>query len=154
MDIVSPQKRSEMMSGIRGKNTKPERLVRSLLFKAGYRFRLHRKDLPGTPDIVMPGRRVAIFVHGCFWHQHHNCSLTRLPKSNAEFWKTKLSGNERRDLVKYGELASLGWRVLVIWECAIRRRQNVDWLIESIIRWIDSGSPFAELPSTGGSSGR
>lgn len=141
------------MSGIRGKNTKPELLVRSLLFKAGYRFRLHRKDLPGTPDIVITGRRVAIFIHGCFWHRHHNCSLARLPKTNAEFWKTKLSGNERRDRAKYSELANLGWRVLVIWECAIRRQQNIDRLVASINWWIDSGGFFAELPSVG-SSGR
>lgn len=139
------------MSGIRGKNTKPELLVRSLLFKAGYRFRLHRKDLPGTPDIVLPGRRIAIFIHGCFWHRHHDCLLARLPKSNAEFWKTKLSGNEWRDQVKYLELANLGWRVLVVWECAIRHQQNVDSLLRSIVRWIDSGSTFAELSSTGSS---
>lgn len=139
------------MSGIRGKNTKPELLVRSLLFKAGYRFRLHRKELPGTPDIVMPGRRIAIFIHGCFWHRHQDCPLARLPKSNAEFWKAKLSGNERRDQVKYFELAKLDWRVLVVWECAIRHQQNVDSLVRSIIRWIDSGSTFAELPTTGSS---
>jgi DNA mismatch endonuclease (patch repair protein) len=151
MDIVSPQKRSEMMSGIRGKNTKPELLVRSLLFKAGYRFRLHRKDLPGTPDIVLPGRRIAIFIHGCFWHRHHDCPLAKLPKSNAEFWKAKLSGNERRDQVKYLELAKLDWRVLVVWECAIRHQQNVDSLVRSMIRWIGSGNTFAELPSTGSS---
>ena len=147
MDVVSATKRSEMMSGIRGKNTKPELLVRSMLFKAGYRFRLHRKDLPGTPDIVMPGRHVAIFIHGCFWHRHRDCSLARLPKSNAEFWKTKLTGNEQRDQTKYSELASLGWRVLVIWECVIRRQRDADRLVESITGWIESGSQYAELPS-------
>lgn len=153
MDVVSPKMRSEMMSGIRGKNTKPELLVRSLLFKAGYRFRLHRKDLPGTPDIVMPGRRIVIFIHGCFWHRHRDCSLARLPKSNAEFWKTKLSGNERRDQAKYCQLADLGWRVLVIWECVIRRQHDIDQLMASITRWVDSGGFFAELPP-GESSGR
>jgi len=153
MDIVSPQKRSEMMSGIRGKNTKPEMLIRSILFKAGYRFRLHRKDLPGTPDIVMPGRRVAIFIHGCFWHRHHDCSLARLPKSNAEFWKAKLSENGRRDRTQYRELAKLGWRVLVIWECAIRREHDIARLAASIARWIDSGGSFSEIPP-GESSGR
>ena len=134
------------MSGIRGKNTKPELLVRSLLFKAGYRFRLHRKDLPGTPDIVMPGRRVAIFIHGCFWHRHYSCSLARLPKSNAEFWKTKLSGNELRDQTKYRDLANIGWRILVIWECAIRRQSNITRLAESITCWIESDVHFSELP--------
>ena len=135
------------MSGIRGQNTKPEMQVRSLLFKAGYRFRLHRKDLPGTPDIVMPGRKVAIFIHGCFWHRHRDCSLARLPKSNAEFWKTKLSGNERRDQIKYSQLANLGWRVLVIWECVTRRQRNIDGLVAAITRWIDSGGSFTELPT-------
>lgn len=136
------------MSGIRGKNTKPELLVRSQLFKAGYRFRLHRKDLPGTPDIVMPGRRIAIFIHGCFWHRHRDCPLARLPKSNAEFWKAKLSGNEQRDQVKYFQLAKLDWRVLVVWECATRHQQNIDSLVRSISRWIDSDSTFSELPAT------
>lgn len=139
------------MSGIRGKNTKPEMLVRSQLFKAGYRFRLHRKDLPGTPDIVMPGRRIAIFIHGCFWHRHHDCPLAKLPKSNAEFWKTKLSGNEQRDRLKYLELANHAWRVLVVWECAIRHQQDVDSLVTSITKWIDSGSAFAEITSSGSS---
>jgi DNA mismatch endonuclease (patch repair protein) len=135
-----------MMSGIRGKNTKPELLVRSLLFKAGYRFRLHRKDLPGKPDIVMPGRRVVIFIHGCFWHRHHACSLARLPKSNAEFWMTKLSGNEQRDQAKYQHLANLGWRVLVVWECATRRQDDIARLAESIVRWVNSEGLFSELP--------
>lgn len=139
------------MAGIREKNTKPELLVRSLLFKAGYRFRLHRKDLPGTPDIVMPGRRIAIFIHGCFWHRHHACSLARLPKSNPEFWKTKLSGNEQRDQTKYRDLASLGWRVLVIWECAIRRQRDIAQLTETVTRWIESAGQFSELPPSGSS---
>lgn len=147
MDIVSPQKRSQMMSGIRGKNTKPELLVRSLLFKAGYRFRLHRKGLPGTPDIVMPGRRVAIFIHGCFWHRHHACPQARLPKSNVEFWETKLSRNEQRDQAKYRDLANLGWRTLVIWECAIRRQSDMALLAKSITRWIESDDLFSELPA-------
>lgn len=134
------------MSGIRAKNTRPELQVRSLLFKAGYRFRLHRKDLPGTPDIVMPGRRVAIFIHGCFWHRHHACSLARLPKSNAKFWKTKLSGNEQRDQTKYRDLANLGWRILVIWECAIRRQRDIALLSETITQWIESDGHFSELP--------
>ncbi len=139
------------MSGIRGKDTKPELLVRQLLFKAGYRFRLHRKELPGTPDIVLPRRRIAIFIHGCFWHRHHECPLAKLPKSNTEFWRAKLSGNEQRDRVKYVELAKLDWRVLVVWECAFRQRKNADSTVRAMIRWIDSGNVFAELPSTSSS---
>lgn len=134
------------MSGIRSKNTIPELQVRRLLFRLGYRFRLHRKDLPGTPDIVMPSRRVAIFVHGCFWHRHKNCSLAKLPKTNSEFWKKKLSGNVRRDKEKYRELARCGWRILVIWECAVRREQQVGTLGVQIKQWIESEIPYTELP--------
>lgn len=148
MDVVTPDKRSEMMSGIRSKNTKPELQVRRLLFSLGYRFRLHRKELPGTPDIVMPSRRVAIFVHGCFWHRHNNCSLAKLPKTNSEFWMKKLSGNIRRDKEKYRELARCGWRILVVWECAVRRDQQVGTLGVQIRQWIESEIPFMELPPT------
>ena len=96
-DTVTPETRSRMMSGIRAKDTRPEKLVRSTLFAAGYRFRIHRKDLPGSPDIVLPGKKVAIFVHGCFWHRHKGCSLAKLPASNADFWRRKLNGNVDRD---------------------------------------------------------
>lgn len=119
MDTLDPEKRSERMSRIRGKDTGPEMRVRSLAHRMGYRFRLHRRDLPGSPDLVFVTRRKAIFVHGCFWHRHPDpsCKLARLPKSRLDFWVPKLEGNRRRDLVKQVALESKGWDYLVIWEC-------------------------------------
>lgn len=107
------------MARVKGKDTKPELRVRRLLHALGYRFRLHRRDLPGTPDLVFPGRRAVIFVHGCFWHRHPDpgCWRARLPKSRPEFWIPKLEANAARDAVNLAALAALGWRVLTIWEC-------------------------------------
>lgn len=117
MDIVSPAERSRMMSGIRGKNTKPELIVRRVVHSMGFRFRLHRRDLPGSPDLVFPRLHKVIFVHGCFWHRHPSCRLAYTPKSNAEFWRTKLTSNVRRDACAQEALAAAGWEVLVVWEC-------------------------------------
>lgn len=119
-DIVTPAKRSEMMSGIKGKNTKPEIYVRKLLFSLGYRYRLGRKDLPGKPDIVLPKYNAAIFVHGCFWHGHERCHLFRMPKSRQDFWDKKISGNIIRDETSIARLQESEWRVCVVWECAIK----------------------------------
>jgi DNA mismatch endonuclease (patch repair protein) len=116
-DIVSPEKRSEMMSKVRSKDSIAEKKVRSALHAAGYRFRLHRKDLPGTPDIVLPKYRLAIFVHGCFWHRHKGCAKASTPKSNREFWEKKFAENIERDLRTMASLDALKWRVVVIWEC-------------------------------------
>ena len=143
-DIVEPHVRSRMMSGIKGKNSKPEVLVRRLLFAAGLRFRLHRRDLPGTPDIVMPGRRVAIFVHGCFWHAHRGCRYFKVPSTRPEFWSAKLQGNAERDQKAIASLMSSGWRVLCVWECATREMQNQQ-LGELILEWIHGDEPFAEI---------
>lgn len=115
-DIVSPAKRSQMMSGIRGKDTKPELLVRSHLHRKGLRYRLHAK-LPGKPDLVFPKHRTAVFVHGCFWHRHQDCKYATTPKSNAEFWQTKFVANVKRDALVQEQLTALGWRVLVVWGC-------------------------------------
>jgi DNA mismatch endonuclease, patch repair protein len=117
VDIVDKATRSRMMSGIRGANTKPELKVRRFLHAAGLRYRLHVKDLPGKPDIVLPRHRAAVFVHGCFWHQHPGCRFAYSPKSNAEFWQKKLSGNVQRDRVKEQLLREAGWRVFTVWEC-------------------------------------
>lgn len=122
MDSLSPTARSERMSRVRGKNTGPELAVRRLVHALGYRFRLHRRDLPGTPDLVFPGRRKVVFVHGCFWHRHPDpaCKLARMPKSRQEFWGPKLEGNRARDLAKAAALTGLGWEVLTVWECELR----------------------------------
>lgn len=124
-DIVSPEKRSDMMSGIRGKDTKPEIIVRRLLHRLGYRFRLHRKDLPGKPDIVLPKWRTAIFVNGCYWHGHEACHLFRLPKSRTEFWTNKIEGNRARDQRSYAALQDSGWKTVVIWECAVSKKLSL-----------------------------
>ena len=119
MDIVSKDKRSEMMSNIRSTNTKPELVVRRLVYSLGYRYRLHCKDLPGKPDLVFRGKKKVIFVHGCFWHQHQGCSKASIPKSRPDFWRLKLSKNVERDERAISSLTRLGWGVLVIWECEI-----------------------------------
>ncbi|WP_082336990.1 very short patch repair endonuclease [Porphyrobacter sp. AAP60] len=125
-DIVNTRKRSEMMAGIRAKDTKPELVVRRLLHSLGYRFRLHCKDLPGKPDIVLPKWRTVVLVHGCFWHGHANCPLFRPPKSRTEFWTKKIRANEERDDLVRLKLSSLGWRIVEVWECAIKGRQRLE----------------------------
>jgi DNA mismatch endonuclease (patch repair protein) len=117
MDSLSPERRSWNMSRIRAKDTRPERLVRSLLHSLGYRFRLNRKDLPGRPDIVLPKYRTAIYVHGCFWHRHEGCSLAYTPKSNLKFWIKKFTRNEERDAEVAAALKETGWKQVVVWEC-------------------------------------
>ncbi len=109
--------RSALMARVRGKNSKPEVVVRRVAHVLGYRFRLHRGDLPGTPDLIFPRLRKVIFVHGCFWHRHRGCSRTTTPKTRAEFWAEKFTRNIERDALKTKQLRALGWRVLIVWEC-------------------------------------
>lgn len=117
MDKVSKAQRSANMRSVRSRGTVPEMLVRRLLYQLGYRFRLYRKDLPGTPDVAFISRRKVVFVHGCFWHQHPGCGRATVPRSNVEFWKTKLERNIARDSNDLKRLQQLGWRWLVVWEC-------------------------------------
>ena len=126
MDTISPERRSENMRRIRGKDTKPELTVRAALFGMGYRYRLHSEKLPGKPDLVFPKRRKVIFVHGCFWHNHSHihCKIARFPKSNSGYWADKLRRNVERDAVRRAELRRLGWKVLVIWECQTKSIQK------------------------------
>ena len=117
VDRLSPEHRSWNMSRIRGRNTQPELAVRSALHRAGYRFRLHRKDLPGRPDIVLPKHRTVVFVHGCFWHRHPGCRFAYTPKSRVAFWQKKFDDNVARDRRNVRALRALGWRVITVWEC-------------------------------------
>ncbi|MCI8209408.1 very short patch repair endonuclease [Pseudomonas sp. S25] len=121
MDVVDRATRSRMMSGIRGKDTKPELIVRSFLHAQGYRFRLHRKDLPGKPDIVLPRLKVCIFVHGCFWHRHVGCRYAVMPKSRVDFWTEKLEANVDRDRKTLENLDRCGWNVFIVWECELKK---------------------------------
>ena len=119
-DVYGPEKRSAVMRRVKGRNTTPEMTVRRVLTKLGARYRLHRKDLPGNPDVVMPGRRLAIFVHGCFWHGHDCARGARVPKQNRDYWVAKVGRNVARDAKNAGALATLGWRVETIWECELK----------------------------------
>ncbi len=119
VDTRTSAKRSEIMSRVRSKNTGPEMIVRRLVFAMGYRYRLHRRDLPGTPDIVLPGRRKIIEVRGCFWHGHDSCQYGRLPKSRDEYWRTKIDCNRVRDVENLRRLEGDGWRVLIVWQCEL-----------------------------------
>lgn len=130
-DIVDRATRSRMMSGIRGRDTKPEIIVRKYLHAAGLRFRLAPKNLPGKPDIVLPKYRTAVFVHGCFWHRHEGCRYATTPATNANFWLNKFQANTARDERTHDLLTEVGWHVLVIWECEITT-QKLQWLLKRI----------------------
>lgn len=124
-DTVSVTVRSKIMANVPQRNTGPERIVRSCLHRHGFRFRLHRRDLPGSPDIVLPKHDTAIFVHGCFWHQHRGCRKSRKPTSNTDYWDQKLAANVLRDKRKTRELKKLGWQVIVIWECETKTPETL-----------------------------
>ncbi len=127
MDTLTPTERSERMARVRNKDTTPELRVRRLVSTMGYRYRLHYKKVPGHPDLAFPGRRKAVFVHGCFWHRHPDpsCPLARLPKSRLDFWLPKLEGNRARDLRKEKQLRDLGWDVYIVWECQLRDEETL-----------------------------
>ncbi len=135
-DVVNAETRSRMMSGIRAENTKPEKLIRSQLHKRGFRFRLHHNKLPGKPDIVLKRYQAVILVHGCFWHRHE-CHLFRWPKTRPIFWKNKITGNHENDQKIIKELATLGWRVCVVWECSLKGpKADVPNVTDSIAAWL------------------
>lgn len=131
VDFVTKEKRSEIMRAVGTKNTRPEIRLRSIIHSLGYRFRLHRKELPGTPDLVFPKYKKVVFVHGCFWHGHEGCPKARLPKSNTEYWKNKIENNRARDQRTIDELEALGWKSSVVWQCEIKKK-NEDKLKENI----------------------
>ncbi len=131
VDRLTPGERSKLMSRVRAVNTKPELAVRRLLYALGFRFRLHRSDLPGCPDIVLPGRRKVIFVHGCFWHRHPRCRRATMPKTRPDFWAHKFKQNRERDKRQQRELRRMGWDVLVVWECETHDLQQLKDRISS-----------------------
>lgn len=128
MDVHTKETRSYNMSRIRNKNTKPEELVRKYLFSRGLRYRKNVNKLPGCPDIVLPKYKTVIFVNGCFWHVHEGCRYFKWPENNKEFWENKLLGNKRRDTIKIQELIILGWRVIVVWECELKKKNQTERL--------------------------
>ncbi|WP_286677320.1 very short patch repair endonuclease [Aminobacterium sp. EBM-42] len=137
VDIVSKEKRSQMMSGIRSVDTRPELFVRKALHAKGFRYSLHSTKLPGKPDLVFPRFRGVIFVSGCFWHGH-NCHLFKLPSTRRDFWEKKIQKNRERDELAVSQLRHLGWRVLIVWECALKGKfkQNPERIIEEISSWL------------------
>ncbi|WP_378946628.1 very short patch repair endonuclease [Mesorhizobium sp. ANAO-SY3R2] len=136
MDSLSPTERSARMSRVRAANTRPEMVVRRLIYTLGYRYRLHRRDLPGKPDLVFGSRRAVIFVHGCFWHRHPSpdCKLARMPKSRLDFWGSKLSRNRQHDIEVEELLKEAGWRVLTLWECELRDRPALVTKVREFLR--------------------
>ena len=145
-DVVTPEQRSRNMSKIKGKNTKPEMTVRSMCHELGLRYRLHRKDLPGTPDLVFPKHRLCLFVHGCFWHRHPGCKYAYTPKSRLDFWLPKLAKNVERDMKAKRALEVSGWRVSIIWECQTKNRDTLRAEIQKLINpEIDSQHVSTEM---------
>ncbi len=132
MDIFDQQKRSEVMSKIRSKDTKPEMFLRKALFAKGFRYRLYDKKLPGKPDIVLPKYKTVIFIHGCFWHGHQGCKRGHIPKSNIDYWLNKINSNRERDNSNTNQLVSLGWNVIVVWECEIKTVKKLESIVNKI----------------------
>jgi DNA mismatch endonuclease (patch repair protein) len=133
-DHVTAEKRSAIMRAVGTKNTRPELMVRRMLHRAGFRFRLHRKDLPGTPDIVLASRQKVIFVHGCYWHGHPGCSKARLPKTRRTYWEAKVAGNRVRDRDRIRKLRACGWRALVVWQCELRSPER---LLKKLLKFLE-----------------
>ncbi len=145
-DIVSKEVRSRMMSGIKGKDTKPELLIRRGLHAKGFRFRVHTDKVPGKPDLLLPRYRTALFVHGCFWHKH-DCHLFKMPSTRTSFWRTKIAQNVRRDREVDQLLRESGWRTLTVWECALKGRRRIDFdlLISKISDWLRGDQTRGEI---------
>ena len=143
-DVYPPEKRSAVMRRVKGRNTTPEMTVRRALTRLGARYRLHRKDLPGNPDIVMPGRKLALFVHGCFWHGHDCARGSRVPKQNRDYWVAKVGRNVARDARSAEALAALGWRVETIWECDLKDAAALEERLRELLNSSSHGQPKAD----------
>lgn len=150
VDVVDRVTRSRMMSGIRSKNTRPEWFLRQRLHAKGFRYRLHAKNIPGKPDLVFPKYRALVVVNGCFWHGH-SCRYFKWPASNPHFWREKISSNRARDIATLAKQIRQGWRVLTVWECAIRQsiREQNDLVVESVAKWLQSGETSAVMDEKG-----
>jgi DNA mismatch endonuclease (patch repair protein) len=132
-DVFTAEKRSAVMARVKGRDTKPELTVRRMLWRLGARYRLDRKDLPGRPDIVMPGRQLAVFVHGCFWHGHDCARGARVPKANRDYWTGKIGRNRARDIETRAALEALGWRVEVVWECDLKDAEALERRLKGLL---------------------
>lgn len=144
-DPLTPEQRRRTMQAVRGADTSPELRLRRALHARGLRFRLHRRDLPGSPDIVLPGRRAAIFVHGCFWHRHPGCARASTPATRQDYWLPKFARNVARDRAALDALAALGWRRAVVWECGLGKRR-VEATADALAAWLRDGDEMLELP--------
>jgi DNA mismatch endonuclease (patch repair protein) len=133
-DVYPPAKRSAVMAAVKGRDTQPEMIVRRLIWRMGARYRLHRRDLPGSPDIILPGRRLAVFVHGCFWHGHDCPRGARVPKANRDYWLAKVGRNRARDIESSAKLEVLGWRVEMVWECELKNRPGLEARLREILK--------------------
>jgi DNA mismatch endonuclease (patch repair protein) len=147
-DTLSPEQRSQLMAKIHGKDTAIEKKVRSYLHKRGYRFRKHATGLPGSPDIVLPKYKAAIFVHGCFWHGHSGCRKSRLPTTRHDFWEEKRRANLERDKRKVTELLNEGWRVAIVWQCSLEKLDYFRSTMNTLEDWINSDDKRCEIPKS------
>ncbi|MCX6346170.1 MAG: very short patch repair endonuclease [Armatimonadetes bacterium] len=148
MDIFDKETRSRIMSTVKRADTKPEMVVRSIIYRLGLRYRLHRHDLPGCPDIVLPKYKAIIFVNGCFWHGHEGCSKAKKPQTNSAFWDAKLSSNVARDINIINELQHMGWRVIIVWECETRNQERLQLrLATEFEKGKDTGHAAAKPPN-------
>lgn len=148
-DVVDKQTRSRMMAGIKGKDTKPELLLRRALHARGLRYRLHAKQLPGRPDIIFPKYRAVVLVHGCFWHRHTGCRYATTPATRPDFWQAKFSANIVRDRAVSIKLRRAGWRVATVWECGFKRSEHIGVVVSLIVSWLDSAVSEIEIGEEG-----
>lgn len=144
-DIVDRQTRSRMMAGIKGKDTKPELVLRRALHARGFRYRLHSKNVPGRPDLVFQKHHAIVFVHGCFWHRHEGCRYTTTPSTRPEFWQTKFDANVARDRSVHDQLLDAGWRVATVWECALRRPEETALAANLLAAWLRSSAAEIQI---------
>ncbi|MDR2602814.1 MAG: very short patch repair endonuclease [Spirochaetaceae bacterium] len=150
MDNLTPEQRKKAMAAVHSKNTKPEILIRKALFALGYRYRIDYKKLPGRPDLALPKYHAVVFVHGCFWHGHSGCPNSKLPQSNKEYWTLKIDRNRKRDGESLNHLHAIGWRVCIVWECAIQgknKKMKIERAALTISDWLQNGGVWLEISS-------